>query len=127
MERVFDGVRCEVAAADELSEAEGGSVQGVVAVAGWAGPDTIDFGVEGRLGPWCSWGVEATSFRRGRASFRLCASVEEPVGHGLEGSRSCPAVAASSDVEARRGDDVAAVGADVDAGAQSAGAVPDGA
>src|SRR5436309_1606990 len=55
-EFVAHGVVVEVAGADELSEGEGGPVEGVVAAAGQGGADPSDLGGERRAGPWSGGG-----------------------------------------------------------------------
>src|SRR5581483_5579201 len=122
-ELVAHRVVVEVAGADELSEGEGGPVEGVVAAAGRGGADPSDLGGERRTGPRLGGGGAGPG--QWRSEDGLSGSVEAPVGEGSEWRFGHPLVAAGGDVLRGWGHDVAAVTPDVDAGAEAAGAVGD--
>jgi hypothetical protein len=112
-----------VAGADQLSEAEGGAVEGVVSTAGDGRPDPSEFGVEGGAGPGA--GVETPQNRCWRGRSRSGCGFEDPIGKRSEGGAGGPLVGPPGVVEAGRGDDVAAVSPHVDSGSEAAGAVGD--
>jgi hypothetical protein len=113
----------QMAGAHELSEAEGGTVEDVVAKARDGGADPSEFGVEGGARPGA--GVDTAQKRcwRGRGGSGF--DFEDPVGKRDEGGVGGPLVGPPGVVEAWRGDDVAAVSPHVHARSKAARAVGD--
>ena len=118
--RVFVG---EVAGADQLPEAEGGAVEGVVARAWDGGVDSSELGVEGGASP--GTGVETLPRAHERWRRQSGCGFEDPFGERSDGVGGSPPVGPTSVVDAGRGDDVAAVSSDIDSGSEPAGAVMD--